>query len=579
MAVRYQKVKDDRLLKQLEGVLSIQSARNYIPIYERFFKLNKTNWDHVNLQVPWAVHEVLDASGSVVVQSPEGVVRSTRAFFKYSPLLDPNRYMSGGYEGETLDLPSFEGTCYAKLREANNSSYVDGFFSFLSSRLRDSNPTFVHGVEYYGTYLGVKTEFTYNLEDEYILETSFFKKNTPALFEVRADFGMRGYSRRLCPRLQVDGEMADVPFSVEEVPFEAEVEEVVAAINEVVIPTQIVEVADVLVQEVVCTDMQEVVCPDMQEVVCTDMQEVVCTDMQEVAIDVDVAAQTVKLGDGNESDWSDENNSEESDTSSDASDEEGEELSEEASEDYSEPIPVCIRNFPVQVIAMECCTDTMDSVLDSMKPDELASALFQIVFTLLVYQDAFDFTHNDLHTNNVMYVPTDEPYLYYAWKDRHYRVPTHGRIFKIIDFGRSIYTFQGTRFMSDSFAPQGDAATQYNCEPFFDASKPRLDPNYSFDLCRLACSMVDMVPDKEEFAELNALIEDWCMDDKGRHVVFKKNGEERYPNFKLYKMIARTVHNHTPHAQFARPLFRKYEVAKRELKGKRILNANHISKI
>ena len=35
-------------------------------------------------------------------------------------------------------------------------------------------------------------------------------------------------------------------------------------------------------------------------------------------------------------------------------------------------------------------------------------------------------------------------------------------------------------------------------------------------------------------------------DDNGKNILYKKNGEERYPNFKLYKMIARIVHNHTP---------------------------------
>jgi hypothetical protein len=40
--------------------------------------------------------------------------------------------------------------------------------------------------------------------------------------------------------------------------------------------------------------------------------------------------------------------------------------------------------------------------------------------------------------------------------------------------------------------------------------------------------------------------------------MFKRNGEERYPNFKLYKMIARTVHNHLPSEQLKRPMFAKY---------------------
>ena len=171
-----------------------------------------------------------------------------------------------------------------------------------------------------------------------------------------------------------------------------------------------------------------------------------------------------------------------------------------------------------------------------------------------------------MHTNNVMFVATDKPFLFYKVNKTHYRVPTFRRIFKIIDFGRSIYKYKGMRFMSDSFHAQGDAAGQYNCEPFYDATKPVLEPNYSFDLCRLACSMVDVIPDTAEYEEINKLLEDWCTDDKGKNVVFKKNGEERYPNFKLYKMISRTVHAHTPEAQLARPMFKQYVVVKKDLK-------------
>jgi hypothetical protein len=142
-------------------------------------------------------------------------------------------------------------------------------------------------------------------------------------------------------------------------------------------------------------------------------------------------------------------------------------------------------------------------------------------------------------------------------------VPTHGRIFKIIDFGRAIYRFQDKVFCSDSFAPSGDAYSQYNCEPFFNESKPRLEPNYSFDLCRLGCSLYDFVTDDDEGGAegnnpVDTLIKKWCSDDDDKNVVYKKNGQERYPNFKLYKMIARTVHGHSPKSQLTSPVFASF---------------------
>jgi hypothetical protein len=60
------------------------------------------------------------------------------------------------------------------------------------------------------------------------------------------------------------------------------------------------------------------------------------------------------------------------------------------------------------------------------------------------------------------------------------------------------------------------------------------------------------------------LVSEWCVDDKGANVLYKTNGQERYPDFKLYKMIARTVHHHTPQNQLIRPEFQKYAAFKGE---------------
>jgi hypothetical protein len=198
----------------------------------------------------------------------------------------------------------------------------------------------------------------------------------------------------------------------------------------------------------------------------------------------------------------------------------------------------------------------------------------QIIMILITYQKAYSFTHNDLHTNNIMYNATDKKYLYYCYKKKYYKVPTYGRIFKIIDFGRSIYKFNNVLFCSDSFKPGGDAATQYNMEPYMNNNKPRLEPNYSFDLCRLACSIFDyLVDDMDDIDNLCRdhpyikIVVDWCKDDNGINVLYKNNGAERYPEFKLYKMIARHVHNHTPHAQLERKEFANFEISKKNIKS------------
>ena len=226
-----------------------------------------------------------------------------------------------------------------------------------------------------------------------------------------------------------------------------------------------------------------------------------------------------------------------------------------------------IYDFPIQMICLEKCTGTLDELFSKriLDIDTASSALFQVIMILYAYQKSYYFTHNDLHTNNIMYIETEKEFLYYKAGGKFYKVPTYGRIFKIIDFGRAIYRFQGKTFCSDSFAPGGDAATQYNFEPFFNEKKPRLDPNYSFDLCRLGCSIYDFILDIEEEVDpefmpdpLQTLIIHWVRDDNDKNVLYMKNGEERYPNFKLYKMIARTVHNKTPESQMVDPLFESF---------------------
>ena len=164
-------------------------------------------------------------------------------------------------------------------------------------------------------------------------------------------------------------------------------------------------------------------------------------------------------------------------------------------------------------------------------------------------------------------------------------MPTFGRLFKIIDYGRAIYKYKNKFICSDSFHKDGDAGAQYNCEPYLDESKPRLDPNFSFDLCRLGCSIFDyLIDDLKEVDELDdapiiKIIVDWCKDDKGRNILYKTNGQERYPEFKLYKMIARTVHNHTPENVLQNTFFERYLIGKRSKKKQTCIDIDSIPEL
>ena len=229
--------------------------------------------------------------------------------------------------------------------------------------------------------------------------------------------------------------------------------------------------------------------------------------------------------------------------------------------------------------------NTLDSLIakeDNFELDEWKSCLIQVIMILLTYQKAFGLTHNDLHTNNIMYVKTNKEYLYYCYNKTYYKVPTYGRIYKIIDFGRAIYSYKGREMCSDSFHPKGDAATQYNFGPYYVEGKKKIEPNNSFDLCRLACSLYDLFEedvDEDGITDdpIAKLIMGWCTDDNNKNILYKKNGDERYPDFKLYKMIARTVHNHAPKDCLDEPLFSKFLTTRKQIGKRRVVNIDSYS--
>ena len=117
-----------------------------------------------------------------------------------------------------------------------------------------------------------------------------------------------------------------------------------------------------------------------------------------------------------------------------------------------------------------------------------------------------------------MYKTTTKKHLWYKYENDYYKVPTNGMMVELIDFGRSIYKFGGKQFCSDSFGPGGDGSTQYNCEP-----------NPSFDLCRLGCSIYDFLIDqdmnKKLFNDLQRVIDNWVTDDNG-HIFYTKRVEK-----------------------------------------------------
>ena len=100
-------------------------------------------------------------------------------------------------------------------------------------------------------------------------------------------------------------------------------------------------------------------------------------------------------------------------------------------------------------------------------------------------------------------------------------------------------------------------------------------------LWQLNWKLVQSVNDLTEDDEVIKLIVDWVTDDNNKNILYKSNGETRYPGFKIYKMIARNVHNHIPENEINKPLFNEYilqnkKTIKKILSKKKIINIDEI---
>jgi hypothetical protein len=536
MDINYSKKNNTRLFEDLEK-MSLYNLQNYIPSFKLFFKMNEDNNDTINLNITEKLLSVEKQISYNVAESYVSTMNHTKrkkqVFFKYAPIVDPIRYMAGKYKNMKLTLPTYKNIDQTdhylnKINNEYNSSYIDGLYSYLSSMLHKQG--FVNALNFHGIFIGHQKHLKCNIIDdlEFLTESSYFHNNLNNLFDIdkedifsisSQDTGgnkeklkiLDTYKNNLC-----DDELSYVYDSCL---TESKLEEI----------TNYDNITDVVH---INMDGNSSTCSSASSI--TDIDD---DDDEEEENDYDVI-----------------------------NDNETESVTDESSDDCSEIsyVESIVHDFPVTVICMEKCDNTLDYLMENelINTNEWISCLMQVIVTLIVYQSIYNFTHNDLHSSNIMYVETKRKYLYYKIEDKVYKVPTYGKIYKIIDFGRSIYSYQNILLYSDAFDKKEDAATQYNFGPFRDEEKPEILPNKSFDLSRLACSLYDYFDDYEKKTSkdknLYSLISGWCKDDNGKNILYKSSGEERYPEFKLYKMIARTVHKCVPLEQLRNQLFSNY---------------------
>ena len=409
---------------------------------------------------------------------------------KTTMILSPFKTMKGEYSAPGLPKPAETAKSYSEqMQSPHTAAYVG---ALASSALSMSDCP--HFPRVYGVYAAMATKHEVNISDDYedLCDRKWFADNIGKTFELRLRAeGGEAFTHTRGQRVAVQ--------VGEEIDLEAEDIEV----DSVPEPT----VGDVVEEYEIPSDSEYSDESESDDEDVYDIQSCACTE---------------------------------------ASDEEEEESIEE---DFAW---ATFTEVPVMTTVMEKCTGTFYDLLKTTdEPEKHTAWVAQIVFALAYAQRNFGFIHNDLHGNNVMYVPTTEEFLYYRHHGVTYRVPTYGVLIKLIDFDRATFSVKLTGmkdprfFMSSQFKPDEEAGGQYNIEPFYDPKCPRIGLNPSFDLARFASSVFwDMFPEgpnQKSDHPLFEMFKHWTSLPDGSSVIFRKKGDnhDRYHGFDLYKAITR----------------------------------------
>jgi hypothetical protein len=526
----------------LKEKLSFSEWQSYMPLMSLFFHIHNTKNSHKcitfdNRYILKELKDIVKDSESEDYKSTsnniyKAIVWDSRnnkdmnldVFCKVCSLLDPVTYMQGNYNTRLRRnhlLPSnYNHNTFSKINSFDNSAYIDAFFGYIGSFLREKHhlPCFPL---YYGSFNGIANEFYYDISEEYysLKNEEWFEENLGHLFSL--DIGVAK-----------DSDSEDEEPKEPKEPKE---------------PEQIEELPD-------------------------------------------------------------------SESGSDSG-------SESSSSKYSESNDyiAVFEDYPVQAIFMEKCDSTLGSLLENEYSDkQIKSILFQTIFGLAFLQKHFDFTHNDLHVNNIMVTKTDKKFLIYNANKTYYRVPTCGYIAKIIDYGRAIFTFRDRTYFNDVFSRYGEAEGQYTYPkadvPFYRSAFVEKDekgeplpvevilPNPNFDVTRLSTTIMDdlvkterrririeeeskKVEETKEEKEEDSDTETEKSEDMGKYYpdteifnflkecVTDDEGVNLHledESFELYKRIAKHAKNATPKDLLKHKFFEKYKVQRKTLKNARI---------
>ena len=468
---------------------NLAHVQPFFPPLETLFKTERlSNLSEYGVRLPEEIDSVVDATH---VKTSKG--RTLAVHRKTTMVLSPFKTMKGVYAAPSLPKPA---EVAKEMDEQTQSPHTAGYVGALASVVLAGTGC-PHFPKVFGVYTAVASKHELNISDDYedLCDRPWFADQIGKTFELRLreEGAEGGFTHTRGRRSAVDLEDATI--------------------------------------------------------------ELETTDIDAAHVETPHAGSVIEEYEIQSSEHSEESDDEDEDVYEIESCECDEDSEEEGSEVDEDDEPFAWATFmevPVITTVMEACEGTFYDLLKlSSDPAHHTAWVAQIVVALTYAQRTCGFVHNDLHGNNVRFVSTTDEFLYYNIGGTCYAIPTYGKLIKIIDFDRAGVSvkLQGMKeprlFLSSQFKPDEEAGGQYNCEPFYNQSHPRIGLNPSFDLVRFASSVFwDMFPkgpDAPTDSPLRDVFLAWTTLPDGSSVMFrsKRDNHDRYHGFGLYKAIAR----------------------------------------
>ena len=522
-------------------------------------------------------------------QTGERIIKEEQIHIKKTALLEPLKIMKDEYvipariQNKHLENPSLQNTMN-KLNSYNNSGHVEALFLYLGNKLVESGkcPSFPY---YYGCINGEDPNYHHNITDEYdsVSRTKWFRnrvKNDFDLLIIESDeidemqeqminnLRKPNSFRRSSSRNSNDSSMEeeesnddDYEDIDDEDPGDGvdggddSEEEVIHSPPEQkpqnIIPIDAIDTAlDNILEDL-----------NRQQTTATTSNFIQELNDDELDITIDDTLQTQKNHEdspnqegGGISTLKDE------DFIDELSDIDPDNLSMSEFENNSNNMYyIKCDKMPINLCLMEKLDQTLDDLLDdgyNMTETEWFAMWFQVAFGLAIAQKYFNFVHNDLHSSNVMFKATTMKYLFFQIGNTYYRIPTYGKITKIIDFARGTFKLGDRWIFSDQFKDDGDAWGQYDYPIDGTLKNCEHKPNPSFDLVRLGTTVIQRL---EDVPQVRHFVEDITKDDYDNSLCYEDD------TFQLYIDIAHNAHNAVPIEVLQRPEFERFKIAKEKI--------------